>query len=99
MLYSFSLQDPADNVSVKIENLSHHDYIYPIIHNHPSGSFWYHAHWKGSTWFQVKHLILCDMPVLIFLIIAILPNPQTCAFSGYLHILCKNTILKLINAI
>jgi len=26
-----SLQDPADNVSVKIEPLSHHDYIYPII--------------------------------------------------------------------
>jgi len=57
------LQDPADNVSVKIDPLTHRDYKYQIINNHPSGSFWYHAHLHGSTSFQVRHLILCNATV------------------------------------
>jgi len=57
-------QDPADNVTVTIDPLSQRDYVYPIIDNHPSGSFWYHAHKKGSAWFQVGHLILCNESLL-----------------------------------
>ena len=59
-------QDPADNVSVTINPLSQRDYVYPIIDNHPSGSFWYHGHKKGSAWFQVRHWILCNDHLLLY---------------------------------
>jgi L-ascorbate oxidase len=49
-----SPQDPADNVFVSVppgakKNASYHQYVYDIPANHPSGTFWYHAHLHGST--------------------------------------------------
>jgi len=75
-------QDPADNVSVTIDPLTQRDYVYPLIDNHPSGSFWYHAHKKGSAWFQVGHLILCNESLCFF-------------FSDYE--LTKSTIMSICN--
>jgi len=59
-------QDPADNVSVTINPLSQREYIFPIIDNHPSGSFWYHGHEDSSTWLQVRHLIICNDHLLLY---------------------------------
>jgi FtsP/CotA-like multicopper oxidase with cupredoxin domain/glucose/arabinose dehydrogenase len=43
----------ADNVSVMIEPGAEHEYEYDIDVDHPTGTFWYHPHFHGSTALQM----------------------------------------------
>jgi len=43
----------ADNVSVMIEPGAEHEYEYDIDSDHPTGTFWYHPHFHGSTALQM----------------------------------------------
>ena len=43
----------ADNVSVMIEPGAEHEYEYDIHFDHPTGTFWYHPHFHGSTALQM----------------------------------------------
>ncbi|KND59555.1 putative multicopper oxidase [Candidatus Burkholderia verschuerenii] len=49
-----SPSDSADNIFVEVppspkRNASFHQYVYELPADHPSGTFWYHAHLHGST--------------------------------------------------
>jgi len=59
-------QEPHDSVFVTVGPLSHYDYKYPIISNHPAGGFVYHPHRHGSVWFQVRYLLWYNKAVLHF---------------------------------
>jgi len=95
-LGSVLLQDPSDNVTVTIEPLSHRDYEYHIISHHPSGIFWYHPHWHGSTAFQVKHLIYFMHFFGFFFIHCETINIFAWVLYWRLFFLCKNTIVEVI---
>ncbi|MEM1177477.1 MAG: multicopper oxidase domain-containing protein [Acidobacteriota bacterium] len=44
----------SDNVMLQIQPGNEHAYIYRLRRDHPSGTFWYHAHLHGSTALQVQ---------------------------------------------
>jgi FtsP/CotA-like multicopper oxidase with cupredoxin domain len=50
-----SPQDPADNIFLAIKPKAEHLYEYRIPHDHPAGTFWYHAHKHGSVAYQLTN--------------------------------------------
>jgi FtsP/CotA-like multicopper oxidase with cupredoxin domain len=49
-----SPRDPADNVLLVLGPGTTHQYEFKIPENHPTGTFWYHAHVHGATALQVS---------------------------------------------
>ena len=49
-----SPRDPADNVLLILGPTATHQYEFKIPADHPSGTFWYHAHVHGATAIQVS---------------------------------------------
>lgn len=48
-----SPRDPGDNVLLRLEPGSFHQFRFEIPSDHPEGTFWYHAHAHGSTALQL----------------------------------------------
>nr|XP_039271227.1 blue copper oxidase CueO-like [Styela clava] len=42
---------PGDDVFTRVDPGQFRNYSYDININQPAGTYWYHAHWHGSTWF------------------------------------------------
>jgi FtsP/CotA-like multicopper oxidase with cupredoxin domain/peroxiredoxin len=50
-----SPRKPADDIFLEIPPGKHHTFKYDIPDNHPSGTFWYHAHKHGSVAYQLTN--------------------------------------------
>ncbi|XP_078585853.1 multicopper oxidase mco-like [Branchiostoma floridae x Branchiostoma japonicum] len=48
-----SPREPQDDVLIKVEPGSEYQYRYELNKLQPAGTYWYHAHHHGSTYFQV----------------------------------------------
>nr|XP_039256297.1 multicopper oxidase mco-like [Styela clava] len=44
---------PGDDVFTRVDPGKSHNYSVNVNVNQPAGTYWYHAHWHGSTFFQV----------------------------------------------
>jgi FtsP/CotA-like multicopper oxidase with cupredoxin domain/peroxiredoxin len=50
-----SPEDPSDNVFRSIPPGGQHRFTFHIRHDHPAGTFWYHAHRHGSVAYQLTN--------------------------------------------
>ncbi|XP_039256433.2 multicopper oxidase mco-like isoform X2 [Styela clava] len=86
---------PGDNVFTRVDPGFTVGYTYAINQNQPPGTYWYHAHWHGSTWFQVMSglsglLIVDDEPNTMAVQLNDVSCPDHCEHD--IHVLLQSTL-------